>query len=277
MLRQEDRRIPSPWLIQTQVTGGLDGLERSLSYRDIRFYRSIAQNQFDKELEYQRQQQRKIAEEQKSQQSGTWLGWMWGSTPASQETFQTFQEELSDDQRRELYAAVDYDERAVLAESFETSREYQKACIAVSLKRGLFALQNHGSGTPNGIISMSFDAFGASFIQRTDNLEGEISLGNLSVFNDSPVADCYRQILRVQEVDEAIEKNSSQPKFFFLKFEQNPLDERADSAITMRLRHTEIIYHKTTVESVHRFFKPPGTQPELVDVFYVSGLCPPCP
>lgn len=55
----------------------------------------------------------------------------------------------------------------------------------------------------------------------------------------------------------------SQP-FFSLKFEHQPLDKRADNALAVRLRHTEIVYHRGYVEAIVAFFKPPESQLESV-------------
>lgn len=52
--------------------------------------------------------------------------------------------------------------------------------------------------------------------------------------------------------------------FFSLKFEHQPIDERADNALSVRLRHMEIIYSRGYVEAIFRFFKPPESQLESV-------------
>jgi len=52
--------------------------------------------------------------------------------------------------------------------------------------------------------------------------------------------------------------------FFSLKFEHSPLDKRADNALAVRLRHTEIVYHRGYVEAIFAFFKPPESQLESV-------------
>jgi vacuolar protein sorting-associated protein 13A/C len=58
--------------------------------------------------------------------------------------------------------------------------------------------------------------------------------------------------------------------FFFVKFENNPLDERSDTALTVRMRHMEIIYHKGYIEAVYKFFKPPSSQLESVEALLVG-------
>ncbi|WAR59578.1 hypothetical protein PtB15_11B218 [Puccinia triticina] len=52
--------------------------------------------------------------------------------------------------------------------------------------------------------------------------------------------------------------------FFFLKFEPKPLDDRADNAITLNMRHMEIVYHPNYLEDVTKFFRPPASQLESV-------------
>jgi len=56
--------------------------------------------------------------------------------------------------------------------------------------------------------------------------------------------------------------------FLFVKFEHNPLDERADNALTVRMRHMSIIYHKGYVEAVYKFFTP-ASQLESVEALLV--------
>jgi len=60
--------------------------------------------------------------------------------------------------------------------------------------------------------------------------------------------------------------------FFFVKFENNPLDERADTALTARMRHMEIIYHKGYVEAIFKFFRPPESQLGSVEALLVCAL-----
>jgi vacuolar protein sorting-associated protein 13A/C len=58
--------------------------------------------------------------------------------------------------------------------------------------------------------------------------------------------------------------------FFYAKFENNPLDQRADTGLTVKLRYMEIFYHAGYIEAIVAFFKPPESQLEsvaaLVDV-----------
>ena len=109
------------------------------------------------------------------------------------------------------------------------------------------------------------------------------ALGNMAVFDGTTEGTLYPQIVQVKHAAlESSEMLSTQVEgkpldhlfeqdpFFFVKFEANPLDERADSAVTMRMRHMEIIYHRGYVEAIYKFFKPPASQLGSVEALLVS-------
>ncbi|TBU65089.1 vacuolar protein sorting-associated protein 13 [Dichomitus squalens] len=262
--------------------GLFDALERKLSYEDLRFYRSIARSQLRKDMATRR----KLEEERKESQpqnSSSWSSWLWGSSSSTDSSGSSTEEtaftgEMTDEQRKQLYEALDFDEKAALAESLDTPRDALKARVKAQLNRGSFALKTDPHGTNSDIISVSFDVFQATFLQRQDNFETSLSLGGFAVRDGTTTNTAYPLIVHVQEkrshsqivktlpVDD---KNHSIPElpdpFFFLKFEQNPLDGRADNALTFRMRYMEIVYHKGYVEAVYKFFKPPASQLESVE------------
>ncbi|KAI0932190.1 hypothetical protein AcW2_000882 [Taiwanofungus camphoratus] len=255
-----------------------DALERKLTYEDIRFYRSIARSQLRKDIA----SRKKIEEERKKQQSQTrtsWTSWIWGSSDDTSSTpdESAFSGDLTDEQRQQLYEALDYDEKAALAESFETPRDALKARVATQLKRGSFALRSDPHGVNMEILSIVSDVFQATFIQRPDNFETSLSLGSFAVRDGTTKNTLYPQIVHVQESQNGGEVVKAQVinddkkipdtvgPFLFLKFEQNPLDGRADSALIVKMRYMEIVYHKGYIEAVYRFFKPPSSQLESVE------------
>lgn len=188
---------------------------------------------------------------------------------------------MTDEQRRQLYDALDYDEKAVLAESFEAPQDALKARVAAQLKRGSLALKTDPHGTDTEIVSVVFDLFQANFIQRPDNLEAAISLGGFAVHDGTTANTVYPLVVHVQEsrgggsvvqtqpVDEHLQISDMVDPFFYMKFEHNPLDGRADNALTVKLRNMDIIYHKGYVEAVYKFFKPPASQLESVEALLV--------
>lgn len=260
----------------------MTALEKKLSYQDIRFYRSIARSQARKDIAAKK----KLEEEQKRQRpkATTWSGWLWGTSeiekPAEDPVFNG---EMTEEQRQQLYEVLDYDERAALAESFQAPRDALKLRITSTLNKGSFTLRTDPHGSGSEVLSLVFDVFKANFIQRPESFDASISLGGFEVYDGTTKNTLYPQIVHVKES----QRNANAPgdvfrkaslsaddPFFYLKFESNPLDERADNALTVRMRHMEIIYHKGYVEAVHKFFKPPDSQLESVEALLVSLAFP---
>lgn len=263
----------------------LEALERKLSYEDLRFYRSIARSQLRKDMATRRQ----LDEERKRnqpQKQNSWSSWLWGASssnnvgPSTEEP--AFTGEMTDEQRRELYEALDFDEKAALAESLDTPRDALKARVKAQLNRGSFALKTDPHGKNSDVISVVFDIFQATFLQRPDNFETSLSLGGLAIRDGTTENTAYPLIVHVQEkrsqsqivktlpVEDKDHNISGLPDpFFFLKFERSPLDGRADNALTVRMRYMEIVYHKGYVEAIYKFFKPPASQLESVEALLV--------
>lgn len=179
---------------------------------------------------------------------------------------------MTEEQRKELYDALDYDEKSAVTEALEAPRDSLKAHIKATLNRGSFALRAGPHNKAQDIISINFDVFQADVIQRPDNLEASVSLGSFAVFDGTTENSVHPQIVQVQELNTKELRDTDKDKddpFLFIKFENNPLDERADNAITVRMRHMEIIYHKGYVEAVYKFLKPPASQLESVEALLV--------
>jgi vacuolar protein sorting-associated protein 13A/C len=251
-------------------------LEKKLSYEDIRFYRSISRSELRKDGTLQKQHE----EEKKRQasQAAGWTSWLpgWGSSSAStptQESQESPFSNMTEQQRRELYEVVDYDEKAAIAESFELPKDALKARIQAELKRGSFALKTDPHGIAKEIICVVFDEFQATGIQRRENLEVSTSLGGFSVYDGTAKDTLFPQIVHVKQGSPTLRSATDHdPKdpFFYMKFENNPLDERADTALTIRMRHMEVVYHKGYIEAVYKFFKPPGDRLESVEALLVN-------
>ncbi|KAG6857562.1 hypothetical protein H0H87_000161 [Tephrocybe sp. NHM501043] len=249
----------------------IEALERKLSYEDIRFYRSIARSRLRKDHALRK---KLGSERQPEPAQQSWTSWLWGSSsPKTRSEDPAFGGTMTAEQRKELYDALDYDEKEALMESLQAPRDSLKARIAAKLNKGSFTLKSDPLGESKEVISAVFDVFQANFLQRPDNFEASVSLGGFGIFDGTTPGTLYHQIVRVKHGVKAASAptasiHEAQPHsdpFFFLKFEKNPLDERADSALTVRMRHMEIIYHKGYVEAVYKFLKPPASQLESVE------------
>lgn len=253
-------------------------LERKLSYEDIRFYRSIAHSRLKKDMALRRGLEAEKKKEQ-SQKQG-WTSWLWGSSDTNEpQEDPAFGGTMTDEQRKQLYDVLDYDERTAVVDALQAARDSLKTRVCAKLKKGSFALKTDPHGTASEVTSVIFDVFQANFNQRPHNFEASISLNGFKVFDGTTKNTLYPQIVHVKTELVAndtgtlsSEQEGESNPFFFVSFENNPLDERSDSALTVRLRHMEIIYHKGYVEAVHKFFKPPASQLESVEALLVRPI-----
>lgn len=253
-------------------TEEINKLERKLSYDDLRFWRSLAHNQLRKEN----------VGVKKEPQKQSWVQWAWGSGKKVEEP-QKGEEttEMTDQQRKELYDAIDWDDKKAITESIDLPRESVKLHVESSLRTGSFTLKRdpHGKGTE--ILSLMFDNFKAKGLQRPDSLLADLSLGGMRVYDGTTEGSLFPQIVNVKDTSlisdakpiESLESGEDTSKaeqkvmedsLFHLVFEQNPLDESADSAITMKLKSIEVIYNPQFVVEVAKFFKPPERHMESI-------------
>lgn len=182
---------------------------------------------------------------------------------------------MTDEQQKELYEAIDYDKEAD-NETGEAPPDSLKMHITARLDKGSLVLKTEPKGMD--IISLVSDQFKANIIQRPDNVEGSLALGGFSVYDGTTTGTAYPQIVRVKEsrgappttpTTETAHLVKDEDPFLSLKFEHKPLDGRADNALSIRLRYMEIIYHKSYVEAIYKFLRPPESQLESLDALLV--------
>lgn len=266
-----------------EETKDMDELERKLTYEDLRFWRSLARNQLRKE---------NVGV--KPAQTKTWSSWIWGGK--GQEEHHDDETQMSEEQRKELYNAIDFDEKKQLAEAVDMPKEAVKLQVDMSLREGSFTLKRDPHGKANKMLQLVFQGFDTKFLQRTDSMLAELSLETMKLIDGTTEGNLYEQMLhikqdspiaadeRVQELDddeapkrvgdphdkmgeEGDEDESDEEAvdpFFALTFEQNPLDGHADSALTMKLKGMEFVHNPKFVSEVAKFFKPPERHMESI-------------
>lgn len=253
-------------------TADLDQLERKLTYEDLRFWRSLARNQLRKEN----------IGVKKAPPKQTWTQWVWGGGKKAEEPHKADEDTaMSEEQRKELYAAIDWDEKKALSDSVDVPRESVKLQVESSLRTGSFMLKRDPHGKAVEILSMMFDNFQAKFLQRPDSMLADLSLGGLRINDGTTEGSLFPQIVNVQDMtsetaNKSIEKVSESAEdrkakeqatadsLFHLIFEQNPLDESADSAVTVKLKSIEVIYNPQFIVQIAKFFQPPERHMESI-------------
>lgn len=256
-------------------TEELQSLERKLSYEDLRFWRSLARNQLRKEN----------VGLKKPAQKQTWTQWAWGGgKKAEKGHIDGESSEMSEEERKALYDAIDWDEKKAISDSVDLPRESVKLQVESSLRTGSFTLKRDPHGKATEILSLMFDNFQARAIQRPDSFLADLSLGGLRVNDGTTEGSLFPQIVNFKDAnpqlnDKSLEQISTsdddpdekrakekatQDALFHLIFEQNPLDDSADSALNLNLKSLEVVYNPRFVVEVAKFFKPPERHMESI-------------
>ncbi|WWD17860.1 hypothetical protein CI109_102304 [Kwoniella shandongensis] len=254
-------------------------IETKASYEDIRFFRSVARAKAKKDAATRRKMEAERLRDQPQKQ--TWGQWLWGSAAHPADG----QGGMSEEEKKELDDIIDYDASAAATTTVgSTPRDYMKVRISAKLQKGSFSLRTDPHGANKDVIALVFDSFSADAVQLTDSMKGKIALGGFRVYDGTTPDSLYPQIVRVKDgkgkhrqetlaeeggVEGAIAQldhgtTDDADPFFVMEVEQNPLDGRADNAVTVKMRHLEIIYHRGYVEAVVQFLKPPQSQLESI-------------
>ncbi|KAJ5679341.1 hypothetical protein N7462_007585 [Penicillium macrosclerotiorum] len=242
--------------------------KRERSYEDIRFWRSLARNQLRKE---------NVGVKKPAQQQ-TWGEWFWGSKKEESE-----ETAMTEEQRQELYNAIDWDEKKALAESVDVPREWVKLQVNWSLRAGSFTLKQDPHGAANEVMKLVFDNFRAKALQRPDSYLLDLDLGGLKMYDGTTVGTLYPQIVKVKDSlpeptkepesakddDELASEASAddiedEDSLFHLQLEKNPLESDADSAVKVKLKSIEVIYNPRFIVGIVKFFEPPERHMESI-------------
>ncbi|KAI0535905.1 vacuolar protein sorting-associated protein 13 [Xylaria digitata] len=260
--------------LSPQETDDLNKLEWKLTYEDLRFWRSLARNQLRKE----NAEALKNAPPKTEQQQG-WLSWVWGSKP-TEPTDTSENTQMTEEQRQELYEAIDWDEKAALADAVDAPRDAVKLQVDASLSTGSFTLRQSPHGSKTDLLSLHFDVFKARAMKRTDSLLADISLGDFRVNDGTTPDSLFKEIVRVKDAPDSHQhkrlsiaelENIARETFFDLQIEQNPLDSEGDFAVTAKLKPLEIVWNPNFVIGIVDFFKPPERHMESITALMESA------
>ncbi|KAH8890292.1 vacuolar protein sorting-associated protein 13 [Thozetella sp. PMI_491] len=244
----------------------LKKLEEKLDYEDLRFWRSLARNQLRKE------NAEALKNRPAQQQQQGWVSWIWGAKPAEKQD-ETENTQITEEQKKELYDAIEWDEKTALAAEVDAPRDTVKMQIETSLSTGSFTLKQNPHGKARDLLSLHFDVFKAKGLKRPDSFLLDLSLGGLRVNDGTTPQSLYQEIVRVKDAPETrklkrlsiaeLEKNS-QEAFFQFQIEQNPLDGQGDVAVTAKLKPLEIVWNPNCVVGIVDFFRPPDRHMESI-------------
>lgn len=255
-------------------------LELDLSFEDIRWFRKLAKRKAkEQRVNKQRTEDPQIAAAQDQPKvPGGWMSWVWGSgqNPAANGEPGP-DDELTEADRQEVHSLLEEDEDDVL-DYTDMAPETILNRIHATLGKGSFALRSSKYGRDRNMIALVFDQLSANVLQMPSTLDATVALGGFSVSDGTTPNTLHPQIVRVKEkasisrmqsgVGEDALRQQNDP-FFVVRYEQNPLDHRADIGISAKMRHLEIVYHRGYVEAVSTFFRN-ASELESVNALLVS-------
>jgi vacuolar protein sorting-associated protein 13A/C len=248
-----------------EETTELNKLEWKTSYEDMRFWRSLARNQLRKENVG-------VKKTDTAKKNQGWVAWAWGSKPQEEE--EDPETTMTEEQRKELYDAIDWDEKTALAESVDLPKDTVKMQLNASLNTGSFTLKRNPHDNVVEILSLYFDGFRAKFLQRPDSFLADVSLAGLRVNDGTTPESLFPQIVRVKDapdtphpkitLDDEGDLEDLVDPFFNFQVEKNPLDGQGDIAVTGKLKPLEIIWNPHFLVGIIQFFKPPERHMESI-------------
>ena len=267
----------------------LDKLEERLSYEDIRFYRSLAEVRWRKEkAKGKKAKDTKatgVADTAKEKESAPptsppaasgWFGWWYGSSSAATAATPTTDNKalgaalsLSDEQRKSILDAIDFDESDALAD-VHLPDSASKFKVDFELSTGRIMLRRaRASSSEESQIELVFKTLSASYLQRPKSMLTEIELADMSLLDNITAHSLYPVIIRSKEdksnvstesIHSAVEQEEKtgvvSGPLFRMVYEHRPLSGKADSAIDLKMRPLEIVYVKETVDAVMDFLSP---------------------
>lgn len=258
----------------------LNALEDKLSYEDIRFYRSIAKNRLRREravIAVEEKRKKEAAAKRPNQ--GAWISNWWYGNPGNPTNEEDEELQMTDEQRQELYNAIEYDEdTAAVTTAVDFPVETMKLSLKTTLNKGSFMLKRHPhNAKPTVLGSLVFDMVTTNFVQYMEGFKATAALGDVRLYDDVTEGTLYRQLIGVKDKPTADEDDSSpvnaitkwqssrsQP-FFSVGFEHKPLDRRADNGLSLKMHHIEIIYNPSIVREVIQFFTPPESRMDSIN------------
>ncbi|POS86544.1 hypothetical protein EPUL_002626 [Erysiphe pulchra] len=218
----------------------LSNLEWKLDFDDLRFWRSLARSQLRKENAI-------IKKTNTAKKSQGWVAWVWGSK--SDDDGDNSESLMTEEQRKELYDAIDWDEKSALAETMDLPKETIKIQVSASLNTGSFTLKRDPHGDEIEVLSLYFDGFSAKYLQRPESFLTDISLEGLRVNDGTVPNSLFTQIVRVKDA----------PSFPTQKLQLT------------ELKPLEIIWNPQFLVGIVEFFRPPERHMESIEAFIESA------
>ncbi|XBW38293.1 hypothetical protein QEN19_003882 [Hanseniaspora menglaensis] len=163
--------------------------------------------------------------------------------------------ELTDEQKKEFYDAIEYDEDNPDLISSTLPKDRVTLNVVNNLKSGFLKFKSRE--TNKAIAELFFSNAKTRLFQRPRSFGFQFELNTFSIEDKSSQAT-YRNIVKVNSFmnDTKEETQMSNEDFFTVYFEKNPLNnEDADSVLNIKLNTMSIYYNAHFINKIAQFFK----------------------
>ncbi|EIE88932.1 hypothetical protein RO3G_13643 [Rhizopus delemar RA 99-880] len=260
----------------------LEGLERALSFEDLRFYRSLAKPKLRSEKARLAAIEKRRKEEEtakKAKQGWGISSWWYGSGKLSEDSENEAEEiVITEEQKQEFYDVIDYDaDKAAIAASIDLPKDTTLLSLNMTLNRGSFNVRKNPHKQPVDLLSLVFDNFSMSLTKYVESFTATAALGDMSLYDGQRPESPYYKLMGAKGKDvshrksitlDSQLKNFSNPMkdpFFTATFEYKPLDERADNAAALYMRNIDIVYNPQVIYEIVEFFTPSETSADSIN------------
>eukprot|EP00026_Physarum_polycephalum_P000021 Phypoly_transcript_00021.p1 GENE.Phypoly_transcript_00021~~Phypoly_transcript_00021.p1 ORF type:complete len:3252 (+),score=335.79 Phypoly_transcript_00021:281-10036(+) len=234
--------------IQAYEQQRLTELEYELSYEDLVFFRTLAEAQLQGEAT--QPQGTPVA----SQSWRDWIWYYWSPSDKAAVTEPTLPVELSPEQRKELYSAIDYDEQK--PEYIEVPKDHVFVHTEFLMHTGSILLQlQDGPQREDADLAAVFTGLHLSLSLLSQSFKVGASLASTDIY------DCYSPdtlypclIGPLTQPNMETTALANKPPVFDMEFQVNPIDSEADYSLTIKVMPLEIVYNKSILEEILMFF-----------------------
>ncbi|CCE63509.1 hypothetical protein TPHA_0F00220 [Tetrapisispora phaffii CBS 4417] len=230
----------------------LSELESELSFEAIILYRSMAKK-MNAQLQKENDNQIKDNELNRASQNstGTWLSSIWTGKPLAETQKEL---ELSEEQRKELYEAIEFteDDDAILP----IPSDRVKLKVTSVLKKGSFSIIKRENVRKLGEII--FEGCSFHFCQRPHSYLASFQIHQFRLEDGSPNT-LYKHIISVNALktllqDETTSQDPETEPLLDISYDSNPLNNEADTKLSIRLRGMTVFYHVHFINEIINFF-----------------------
>eukprot|EP00474_Spongospora_subterranea_P004384 CRZ04842.1 hypothetical protein [Spongospora subterranea] len=233
------RKRNLPWHEPLDAAGKnlLLELEESLELDDILFFRSFAEADLMAEAKKSKQMMAELSAANDAEGSGGWWGSVFGSASSSSKNIAPDQIRLTDEQRRELYKTIDFNQAA---QEFTLKPDHVYTTFEVKVIEAFIVIVR--DSTP--VTSLSFD--GNAKVDLFQGTRLSLSIDSATLLDECTLDTCFPRVLCFRG-----DSNLAQ-----LTLEIDPVHSDADLMLSATLRPVEIVYNPRWLMRLIRFFKP---------------------